>query len=94
MDLHFKVGMKYLEFIKFDCIKTLGKSCTFCDKNSWAGPPCSRVPQPMPDYESLPEYHYEHVDSTPINIDGVTRPVDDFQPRKQINEAFRKEKFH
>ena len=34
MDLHFKVGMKYLEFIKFDCIKTLGKSCTFCDKNS------------------------------------------------------------
>ena len=52
------------------------------------------VPQPMPDYESLSEYHYEHVDSKPINIDGVTRPVDDFQPRKQINEAFRKEKFH
>ena len=34
MDLHFKVGMKYLEFIKLDCIKTLGKPCTFCDENS------------------------------------------------------------
>ena len=79
-----------MEFIKFDCIKTLGKLCTFCDKNSWVGPPCSRVPQPMPDYESLPEYHYKHVDSTPTNIDGVTGPVDDFQPRKQINEEFRK----
>ena len=90
MDLHLKVGMKYLEFIKFDCIKTLGKPCTFCDKNSWVGPPCSKVPQPMPDYESLPEYHYKHLDSTPTNIDGVTRPVDDFQPRKQINEEFRK----
>ena len=44
----------------------------------------------MPDYESLPEYHYKRVDSTPTNIDGVTRPVDDVQPRKQINEAFRK----
>ena len=82
--------MKYVEFIKFDCIKTLGKPYTFCDKNSWEGPSCSRIPQPMPDYESLPEYHYKNVDSTPTSINGVTRPIDDFQPRKQIIEAFRK----
>ena len=29
MDLYFEVGMKYLEILKFNCMKTLGKACKF-----------------------------------------------------------------
>ena len=90
MDLHFEVGMKYLEFLKFDCIKKLGKACKFCEENPWVGPSCSRVPRPMPNYESITGYHYRPVNLTPTHVDGIIRPVDDFQPRKQISEAFKK----
>ena len=41
--------MKHFEMLKFDCMKKLGKECSFCEEHPWVGPPCSRVPGPMPD---------------------------------------------
>ena len=36
----------------------------------------------------LPDYKYKHVNDTPLMINGQRRPVDDYQPRKQIKVAF------
>ena len=93
IELHFENGMKYLEFVKFDCIANLGKACKFCEENPWAGPPCSRVPRPMPDYEALRSCHYKPVSCTPTHTDDILRPIDDYQPRKQISDAFQKGDF-
>ena len=59
-------------------------------KNPWIGPPCVRVPRPIPDYDKLPEYHYQHVSFYPTDVNGAQRPVDDYQPRKHLKEAFNK----
>ena len=44
----------------------------------------------MPNYESISGCHYRPVNSTPTHIDGIIRPVHDFQPRKQSSETFEK----
>ena len=85
---HSKIGMKYIEFVKFACVKTDGKEYEFCEKHPWVGPVCERVPRPYPDYEQLPPYHYKHVSETPKEINGVPRSVNDFQPRARLKEAF------
>ena len=90
MESHCEVGMKHLEFVKMSCIKANGKICEFCEKNPWIGPPCVRVPRPIPDYDKLPEYHYQHVSVSPTDVNGVQRPVDDYQPTKHLKEVFNK----
>ena len=38
----------------------------------------------------MPEYHYQHVSVSPTDVNGVQRPVDDYQPRKHLKEVFSK----
>ena len=87
--LHGELGMKHSEILKFDCMKKLGKECSFCEERPWVGPPCSRVPGPMPDYDRIPEYHCKHVSATPYEINNIQRQIDDFQPRKMLDIAFK-----
>ena len=78
-----------MEFIKNDCAKKLnGTICSFCILYPWVGPPCSRVPCPMPDYDKLPDFHYKNVWETPGSINGKQRTIDDFQPRRQLQNLF------
>ena len=70
-------------------MKKLGKECSFCEEHPWVGPPWSRVPGPMPDYDRMPEYHYKHVSATPYEINNIQRQVDDFKPRKMLDIAFK-----
>ena len=80
-----------MEFLKFSCAKATDvlSPCNFCADNQWIGPPCDRVPRPVPHYELLPDYHYTHVNDTSLYTDnGCPREPDDFQPRQKINQAF------
>ena len=89
--LHCEKGEKYMEFLKFSCAKAtdVTSPCNFCADNQWIGPPCDRVPRPVPNYELLPDYHYRHVSDTSLYTDnGCPREPDDFQPRQKINQAF------
>ena len=70
-------------------MKKLGKECSFCEEHPWVGPPCSRVPGPMPDYDRMPEYHYKHFSATPYEINNIQGQIDDFQPRKMLDIAFK-----
>ena len=85
MELHFLKGEKCLEFVKCACLEKIHEKCDFCTRENWTGPPCSRIPAPVPD--SGNKYKYRHVNDTPLKIDGKMRDVDDFQPRKQIKIA-------
>ena len=84
MDGHFHIGMKYLEYLKDDCIKNDGIQCSFCSSHPWVGPKTGRVPQPYPNNEALPQYHYLHVDDAP----RYDREIDDFQPRKNLKSLY------
>ena len=89
--LHCEKGEKYMEFLKFSCAKAtdVTSPCNFCADNQWIGPPCDRVPHPVPNYELLPDYHYRHVSDTILYTNnGCPREPDDFQPRQKINQAF------
>ena len=87
MEVHCEIGAKYMEHLKFSCVTKLGNACQFCLENSWLGPECSRVPRPIPDYEKLPLHKYKHVTQTESSRDGLSRKVDDFQPRVQLKAA-------
>jgi hypothetical protein len=82
IEKHFEIGEKYLEYVRYAC---LDPSCYHCSALGWAGPVCSRIPKPMPNYNSS-GFHYLSVFETPVEVDGNTRPVDDFQPRKQVKD--------
>ena len=88
---HCEIGEKHLEFLKFECGNRKDGVCNYCKSHNWAGPPCTRVPRPYPDYSKLPEYHYQHVSVTPKVLNGVEREVDDVQPRKRIKDFFQNE---
>ena len=85
---HCQIGMKYFEYVKLSCMKNQGLACNFCTNHPWVGPVCEAVPRPFPDYDKLPGYHYKHVSVTPTKVNGIARPVDDFQPRAKLKEAF------
>ena len=74
--LHSELGMKHFEMLKSDCMKKLGKECSFCEEHLWIGPPC-------------PEYHYKHVSATPYEINNIQQQIDDFQHRKMLDIAFK-----
>ena len=82
IEKHFEIGEKYLEYVRYAC---LDPSCYHCSALGWAGPVCSCIPKPMPNYNSS-GFHYLSVFVTPVEVDGNTRPVDDFQPRKQVKD--------
>ena len=82
IEKRFEIGEKYLEYFRYAC---LDPSCYHCSALGWTGPVCSRVPKPMPNYNSS-GFHYLSVFETPVETDGNTRPVDDFQPRKQVKD--------
>ena len=42
----------------------------------------------MPDYDKLPDFHYKNVWETPGSINGKQRTIDDFQPRRQLENLF------
>ena len=94
IDLHCKIGMKYMEYLRFGCQLSSGATCDFWSLNNWKVAPVMRVPQPYPDYRRHPEFHYKHVDTTPNNIEGIQRPVDDFNPRKQLKQMFESGSIH
>jgi len=71
---------KYIEFVKFSCRKS--DACAFCLVHGWVCPLCGTVPKPYPNYEA-DGFHHQSVFQTHVQIDGMYREVDDFQPRKQ-----------
>ena len=85
---HCQIGMKYFEYVKLSCMKNQGLACNFCTNHPWVGPVYEAVPRPFPDYDKLPGYRYKHVSVTPTKVNGSARPVDDFQPRANLKEAF------
>ena len=84
---HCLLGEKYIEFVKFSCSEP--DKCEYCSTHSWVGPPCARIPQPYPDYET-DGYHYKNVFDTPTHVNGKERTTDDFQPRKQAKDYMAK----
>ena len=70
-------------------MKKLGKECSFREEHPWVGPSCLRVPGPMADYDRMPEHHYKHVSATHYEINNIQHHVDNFQPRKMLDIAFK-----
>ena len=75
-----------MEYVKCTC-----KHCEICATNTWVGPACCKVPKPYPDYTS-DGFHYLDVNSTPTEVDGEARAIDDFQPRKQAADQMKEKK--
>ena len=69
-----------------------GETCSFCKKNPWVGPSYSMVPKGPRQNSKLPDYHYLNVSSTPVQIDGLSRKIDDFQPRKMLHQMYKENK--
>ena len=42
----------------------------------------------------LPDYHYLNVSLTPVQIDGLSRKIDDFQPRKMLHHMYKENKLY
>ena len=40
----------------------------------------------------LPDYHYLNVSLTPVQIDGLSRKIDDFQPRRMLHQMYKENK--
>ena len=83
---HVTIGEKYFEFVKFGCTSS-GTPCGHCQEMGWVDVACFAIPEPMPDYTS-DEFKYQHVKDTPSDIDGVSREVNDFNPRVQLKKLF------
>ena len=66
-----------------------GRSCEFCLTNDDGLDTIKSVPQPLPNYEELPHFHYLPVNHTSLQLeDGSDRNVDDFHPRVQARHLF------
>ena len=75
---HVILGEMHFEFRKGQCLDK-GRSCEFCLTNDDALDTIKSVPQPLPNYEELPYFHYLPVDQTSLQLeDGSDRNVDDF----------------
>ncbi len=87
---HVIIGEKYLEFVKFACSDGAdATSSSHCVGYGWVDGPCDRIPEPMP-YTKSDNFRYLHINDTPAEIDGVRRPVNDFNPRVQLKNGFNK----
>ena len=81
MAKNFRKSEKYLEFVKFSCDDDL---CEFCSRNTWVGPPCSRIPEPV----HITQHKYLHVKDTPTTFHGKEREANDFNPRTNLKYLF------
>ena len=64
--------------------------CSICSKG-WIGERFTGIPEPMPDYQRLPENHYKSVSDTSLyNDNNKTRGTNDFLRRPNIASAFNK----
>ena len=63
-------------------VKT-GELCKWCEENPWLSEHMTHVPWPVPS-----STHYADVFATPIEIDKIPHPPDDFQPRVQIKKEY------
>ena len=66
MELHFVKGEECLESVKCACIGNMQEKCDFCTKEDWIGPPCSRIPAPVPDSEN--KYNYYQISNRTLKI--------------------------
>ena len=65
-----------MEFIKGGSLDVIAELCWHCNTN-WIGARCSRVPQPMPNFEN--PTHYLGVFATPlVDTEEKARKPDDF----------------
>ena len=77
-----------MEFKNEFCINIEDESCQSC-KNGWIEPKFDGTPEPMPDYSTLPAYHYKDVfNCSCLKDDGSLREVDDFLPRPNVRKKF------
>ncbi len=95
IDDHYVFGELFMEYLKGSCLSKNGTLCQWCRDNRWIGPEIGRIPQPMPDPQKLPEYHYMSVQDTPIvSEDGLPRKPDDFNPRANIKKYVEEQKLN
>ena len=77
-----------MHFLKDRCDESGSGSCCICSKG-WIGERLNGIPEPMPDYQRLPKYHYKRVFDTCLYDDNnKTRGTDDFLARPNIASAF------
>ena len=61
-------------------------------QKGWIGERFNGIPEPMPDYQKLPKYHYKSVIDTSLYDDNnKTRETDDFLPRPNIAQPLMKD---
>ena len=77
-----------MHFLKDRCDVSGSGSCSICLK-VWIGERFDGIPEPMPDYQGLPKYHYKSVFDTSLYDDNNnTREANDFLPMPNIGSAF------
>ena len=83
LESYFKIGEKYTEFSKCQY-----ERCKFCSVDGVAlMNPVKRVPEPMSHYSSH-KFAYLHIKDTPSHIENDTSPLNDFNPRVKLKDAF------
>ena len=80
-----------MEFPKGRCQPTdSNELCSDCGQG-WISSEFTGIPEPMPNYSALSEFHYKNVFETDHNTaECVPRKSDDFLPRPNIVEHFEK----
>ena len=81
-----------MEYRKHECKRLSGHLCDYCNHTplNVFHDLVTPVPRPLPDYSSLPNYHYLPISKTPVLIQNRLRPADDHQPRVQLRKEFEK----
>ena len=75
-------------FLKDQCDESGSGSFSICSKG-WIGERFNGIPEPMPDYQRLPKYHYKSVFDTSLYDDNnKMRETDDFLRWPNIASAF------
>jgi hypothetical protein len=87
IDIHFEKGEIYLEYLNGVCQQKTGQICDHCLTET--GVAIGRSTKPFPDYSKLPKFHYLPLESTPMEIEGNSREVDDYQPRANLKKLYR-----
>ena len=82
--LHFRKAEKSLEFVKFRCEAT-GESCDYCTSHPWYDKVMESIPEPYPKPGTG---SYFHAKDTPVQVGGVLRATDDYNPRVQLKILF------
>ena len=76
-----------MHFMKDQCDESGSGSCSICSKG-WIRERLNGIPEPMPDYQRLPKYHYKSVFDTSVYDDNnKTRGTDEILPRPNIASA-------